>query len=152
MAKIDLDSDTLPTFEQRVQELPMGASRQWGTMSLAQMLAHLRVSLEVSLEERSTTDESRPWLLPVLWVLMFEVWTNWPRGLIKTTPQFLDNDATDVEAERLAVLAAMRRFVARAAEAPERRVLEPMLGRVSLRKWRRIHGIHIDYHLRQFGG
>jgi hypothetical protein len=151
MAKIDLDSTTLPEFERRLKAIPPKAMRKWGTMSLAQMLAHMRITFEVSLEERETKDESRAWLLPVLWVLLFEVFTNWPKGKIKASRQFLDDAAEDVEGERALLLEAMRRFVKRAEGDPERLVLEPMLGRVSLNKWRRIHGIHFDYHLKQFG-
>jgi len=151
MAKIDLDAATLADFERRVSAVDANAARRWGTMSVARMFAHLRIILEISLEERETKDESRAWLMPVLWVLLFELWTEWPKGKIKASPQFLDDAAENAEAERAQVIALMRRFVQRAEEAPERLVLEPMLGRVSLRKWRRIHGVHTDYHLRQFG-
>lgn len=151
MPRIDLNAETLPDFERRVAGLAPDAERRWGTMSVARMFAHLRIIFEISLEERPAKDESRPWLMPILWVLMFEWWTNWPTGIVKASPQFLDDSAEDAERERQALLQLMRRFVARAEQAPERLVLEPMLGRVSLAKWRRIHGIHTDYHLRQFG-
>lgn len=150
MARIDLDDRTLPGFERRIATLDAHATPQWGTMNVARMFAHLRLTLEISLEERPAKDESRPWLLPVLWVLMFEWWTRWPHGLIQASPQFLDDTAGDAEAERAQLLAALRRFVQRAGAEPDRKVLEPMLGRVTLRRWRRIHGIHTDYHLRQF--
>ena len=119
-------------------------------MSLAQMLAHLRIVFEISLEERDVKDESRAWLMPILWVVMFRVWTNWPKGRIKASPQFLDDSADDIEAERTQLIALMRRFVEAAETDPRRIVLEPMLGRISLEKWRRVHGLHTDYHLRQF--
>lgn len=151
MARIDLDRAALPEFERRINAVGPNAQRRWGAMTPARMFAHLRIVFEISLEERETRDESRPWLLPVLWFLLFRLWTHWPKGLIKATPQFLDDSAEDLEAERALLLAAMRRFVDRAEEDPERLVLEPMLGRVALRKWRRIHGVHTDYHLRQFG-
>lgn len=152
MARIDLDASTLPDFERRVAELDADAPRQWGTMSVARMFAHLSITFEISLEERPSKDESRPWLLPVLWWLLFEFWTDWPKGAIKASTQFLDDAAEDAEGERARLLALMRRFVQRAESDPDRLVLEPMLGRVSLVKWRRIHGVHVDYHLRQFGG
>lgn len=151
MAKIDLDAATLADFERRVNAVAPGAERLWGSMTPARMFAHLRITFEISLEERAAKDESRPWLLPVLWWLLFEVWTDWPKGAIKASPQFLDDTAEDVEAERAQLIAAMRRFVKRAEEEPGRMVLEPMLGRVTLKRWRRIHGVHADYHLRQFG-
>lgn len=151
MARIDLNDETLEQFKSRLRALKPEAQRQWGTMSAAQMLAHLRIVLEISLEERESKDESRPWLLPIIWLIVFEWWTNWPKGRIKASSQFLDSTATDFEAERDQVLAAMERFVAHAARFPARKVLEPMLGKVSLRKWQRIHGVHTDYHFRQFG-
>ena len=150
MPRIDFDSATLPDFERRVAAIASTESRQWGTMSLAQMLAHLRLGFEISLEERETKDESRAWLLPVVWMLMFRVFTRWPKGVIKASSQFLDDSAEDIEAERTQLLESMHRFVERSASEPDRIVLEPMLGRISLKKWQRLHGVHTDYHLRQF--
>lgn len=120
-------------------------------MSLAQMFAHLRIVFEISMEERETTDESRAWLMPILWVLLFRIWTNWPKGKIKASPQFLDDSAEDVEDERRRLIECMRRFVDCSESDPKRIVLEPMLGHISLEKWQRVHGLHSDYHLRQFG-
>lgn len=150
MPRIDLNRDTLPQFADRVRALVSTDSRQWGTMSLAQMLAHLRIVLEISLEERETVDESRAWLMPIIWLLMFEWITNWPKGKVKASAQFLNDDANDVESERAQVLDLLARFVERAESEPGRVVLEPMLGRISLAKWQRVHGLHTDYHLRQF--
>lgn len=151
MAKIDFDSGSLAEFERRVKAIRSTNDRQWGTMTLAQMFAHLRIVFEISLEERETKDESRAWLMPILWILMFRIWTNWPKGKIKASRQFLNDAAHDIEAERALLIEAMRRFVKRAESDPDRIVLEPMLGRISLRKWQRVHGVHTDYHLRQFG-
>ncbi len=89
--------------------------------------------------------------MPILWILLFRIWTNWPKGKIKASSQFLDDSAEDVEAERSQLIESMRRFVERSESDPERMVLEPMLGRLSLKKWRRVHGVHSDYHLQQFG-
>ena len=150
MARIDLDSSSLHEFEHRVNAIGQTEQRQWGTMSLAQMFAHLRITFEISLEERETEDESRAWLMPILWILMFRIWTSWPKGKLKASRQMLDESADDVEAERSQLLDSMNRFVESSESNPERVTLEPMLGRVSLKKWRRIHGVHSDYHLRQF--
>jgi len=151
MARIDLDTTTLPEFERRVKAISATAQRQWGTMSLAQMFAHLRLGFEISNEDRESKDESRAWLLPIIWVLMFRIFTNWPKGKIKASTQFLDDDAEDVEDERSQLIESMCRFVERSENDPDRVVLEPMLGRISLKKWQRLHGVHTDYHLRQFG-
>ncbi len=150
VARIDLDSASLQEFENRINAIRSTEQRQWGTMSLSQMFAHLRIGFEIALEERQTKDESRAWLLPILWVLLFRVWTNWPKGRIKASMQFLDDSAEDIEAERSLLIESMRRFVERSESDPERIVLEPMLGRISLKKWQRLHGVHTDYHLRQF--
>lgn len=151
MARINLDATTLPDFEQRIRAIQPSAARRWGTMSPAQMFAHLRITIEISLEEREARDESRPWLTPVLYCLLFELWTDWPKGVISASTQFLEPGAEDFAEERQHLIDALRRFVPRAEQEPERLTLEPMLGRVSLKKWRRIHGVHTDYHLRQFG-
>jgi hypothetical protein len=151
VARIDLDSGTLPEFEHRLKEIQSTEERQWGTMSLAQMFAHLRLTVEISLEEREAKNESRQWLTPILYVLMFRIFTNWPHGKIPTSKQFLDDSAEDVEGERSLLIESMYRFVDIAGKDPERITLEPLLGRISLKKWARVHGVHVDYHLRQFG-
>ncbi len=150
MARIDLDSATLPEFGRRVTAISSTEQRQWGTMSLAQMFAHLRIVFEISIEERETKDESRAWLMPILWILLFCIWTNWPKGKIKASPQFLDDSAENIEVERSRLIESMCRFVERSESDPQRVVLEPMLGRISLKKWQRLHGVHSDHHLRQF--
>ncbi len=150
MARIDLDSNTLSDFERRVNAVGSTEERLWGTMSLARMLAHLRLTVEISLEEREAKNESRQWLTPILYVLMFRVFTNWPHGKIPTSTQFLDDSAEDVEVERTLLIESMRRFAKEAEANPARVTLEPLLGRISLRKWARVNGVHFDYHLRQF--
>lgn len=150
MPAIDLTPATLPEFERRVLAVQSTEQRQWGTMSAAQMLAHLRIVFEISNEERETKDESRAWLMPIIWFLTFRLITNWPKGRIQASQQFLDDSADDIEGERAQLIDGMRRFVERSEGEPERVVLEPMLGRISLKKWQRVHGLHTDYHLRQF--
>ena len=151
MARINLDADSLPDFERRIKALDVNAARQWGTLSLPRMFAHLRITFEISLEEREVKDESRAWLMPILYFLLFQLWTDWPKGKIKASPQFLDDAAKDADAERALLVESMSRFVQRSESEPDRVVLEPMLGRISLKRWRRVHGVHVDYHLRQFG-
>jgi Protein of unknown function (DUF1569) len=151
MPAIDLTPATLPDFERRITAITSTEQRQWGTMSLAQMFAHLRIGFEIAMEERETKDESRAWLMPILWLLLFRIFTNWPKGKIKASPQFLDDSAVDVENERTLLVESMRRFVKHSEDNPDHVVLEPMLGHIPLKKWRRVHGVHTDYHLRQFG-
>jgi len=151
VARIDLDADSLLGFERRIRAIDVNATRRWGTMSLPRMLAHLRITFEISLEKRDVKDESRAWLMPILYFLLFQLWTDWPKGKIKASPQFLDDSAKDADAERTLLIESMHRFVQRSESEPDRVVLEPMLGRISLKHWRRVHGVHVDYHLRQFG-
>jgi hypothetical protein len=151
VARIDLDSGTLPEFERRLNAVGSNEQRLWGTMSSAQMLAHLRLTAEISLEEREAKNESRQWLTPIVYWLMFRVFTKWPHARIPASTQFLDDSAEDVEGERKPLIESMQRFVEETAKNPERITLEPMLGRISLKRWARVHGVHVDYHLRQFG-
>lgn len=151
MARIDLTSQNVEDFERRVNAVQSSDQRLWGTMSVAQMFAHLRITFEISLEERETKNESREWLKPVIYNLLFVLWTNWPKGKIQASSQFLDDSAEDIETERKLLLESIRRFVEESEQNPDRITLEPMLGHITLKQWQRVHGIHTDYHLRQFG-
>jgi hypothetical protein len=45
----------------------------------------------------------------------------------------------------------MNLFVDELERSPDKTGVNPGLGRIPLTKWSRVHGVHNDHHLRQFG-
>ena len=136
----------------RVERISPASVRLWGTMDAPRMLAHLTRSIEVSLGEYPARDESNFFTRTVMRWVAFHLMRRWPRGRLKS-PDYFTPPATagGLDAERSRFLAALDRFMAAAESEPGRRGFSPLFGSHPLGYWRRIHGMHIDHHLCQFG-
>jgi len=55
------------------------------------------------------------------------------------------------DSERLWGEMSPKRLVEQAESEPSRRVRHPFFGMLTLRQWQRMHALHMDHHLRQFG-
>ena len=150
MATVVLDERSKARYLARLGALTPASQRKWGAMTPDELLAHLTRGFEISLGEFPVKDESTPGVRWAMKILFFYV-LPWPKGRIKAPEYFLPKPAAEFEAERAKLFAALERFVAAAAKAPERLVLNPVMGPISYTDWQRLHGMHMDHHLRQFG-
>ena len=123
--------------------------RQWGTMTVAQMLHHLNLACGGSLGFYALPDESYlvsrtvfRWIL-VDWFPEQPVGLRLPKGF--KIPHGAQFDFDFEKQQLLKILDAAWR--ARSAEdwAPH-----PMFGPMTAKEWGKLLQIHIDYHLRQF--
>lgn len=151
MARIDLNSATRDSFVVRIEGIENDAQRQWGTMAPEKLLRHLTFMFEISLGEREPEKIFMPMPHIVVWYLFFEWFTNWPKGKIEAPPAFFPEPEGAVDIERAACIAGLQRFVDALETTPERTGFSPLLGHIPLRKWARVHGVHLDHHLRQYG-
>ena len=151
MATFDLDRSTLSVFHGRLSRLTPETPRQWGTMDLPLMLRHLTFAVEMSLGEQAVPDRSVPLVRDLLFAFAFRWFTNWPKGRLKAPAYTVPPPQGDVDAERAALVDRMWRFVDLLEREPDRRAMSPGLGAIPLTKWSRVHGVHFDHHLRQFG-
>ncbi|HLI77250.1 MAG TPA: DUF1569 domain-containing protein [Acidobacteriaceae bacterium] len=136
----------------RFQSLLRDDRRQWGRMSLPEMLCHVRGAFCLAMGEIERTGEAPPQPLPPRMLKFFalRVPMRWPRG-IKTVPELEAGapamNALSFEQERRLALDEMDRFL-----QPGRRLVNhPMFGPMSYRDWMRWGYLHTDHHLRQFG-
>jgi len=146
----NLNYATLDYYKKRVQELAANARPQWGKMSPAEMFAHVRRGIEISLGEVEVEDRSTPVLRHFLRLLFFHI-LPWPKGKIKAPGIFFPKEQAEVEEERSKLLSALDRFVEKSKEHPNQIGVSPWLGPLKLRSWTRIHGKHMNHHLEQFG-
>ncbi len=151
MPRIDLNRETLPAFTNRFDALTEQWQRQWGTLSLPDMLHHLRLALETSLGEHETARVPFPVPGALAYFLFFVVFTTWPGGKIKAPDSFTPPAEGDVEAERAVVRQKMQEFVETLEREPGRKSMHGLFGEIPLRRWARVHGVHMNHHLRQFG-
>jgi hypothetical protein len=151
MATYDLDRTTLAFFHQRVSRLTAATARRWGTMDVTRALRHLTFMIEVSLGEQVVPDRTVPVVRDLLYLVFFRWFTTWPKGRFKGPAYTCPPPQGDFEVERAAIVDGMWRFVDLLEREPDRVAVNPGLGPLALTKWSRVHGVHLDHHLRQFG-
>jgi len=151
MKHVDLNSSTSDAFIRRLSAIDSPDQRRWGSLDPAALMRHLTCVFEISLNERPPEKLFLPMPSFVLWHLFFVWFTQWPEGKIKAPESFMPNGDGDLEEERARCIAALHRFVDRLTTDPVQKGYSPLLGNIPLRRWARVHGVHLNHHLRQYG-
>jgi hypothetical protein len=150
MAYKDLNQESLGHFMNRISNINERSERRWGTMTPARMLAHVSLLFEGSLGEFPVEGSGQipfKWLKPI--VLSGIV--PFPKGRAKAPAAFLDDDAGQVDEERERLEKSLGRFLERCENEPDRCQMNPVFGLMNMRQWARLHGLHLNHHLMQFG-
>lgn len=150
MSFVYLTKATLGIFARRVSRLSGASARQWGSMTIGDMLEHLIQTLRVSLGEIHVEDQSTPLTRSVAGYVIFR-WVPWPKGRLKTFKSMLPAPQGGVEEQKMRLQAAVERFVEALECDSDRKTVSPLLGPTTLRRWSLVHGRHMDHHLTQFG-
>jgi hypothetical protein len=139
----------LETLRRRIAVLTPTSTPVWGTMDVAQMLAHCQVPIRVALGEvklpRSLLGKFFGWIVRggALGPRPFG------RGL-PTSAAFVVKDARDFEKERDGLLEVLT-LMSRAGPAGVTKEPHPFFGRMTPAEWDTLQWKHVDHHLRQFG-
>jgi hypothetical protein len=136
-------------FKARVQRMSLDQPRQWGTMTVAQMLHHLNLACGSSLGFYQLPDESYLVSRTVFrWVLV-DWFSEQPIGLRLPAgfkiPHEEQYDFNFEQQQLLAILDAA--WLARTADAWAPHC---MFGKMTPKEWGKLMLIHVDYHLKQF--
>ncbi len=135
---------------ERLKRIQATDTPKFGTLNPTQLMRHLRHVFEVSLEKVEEKDISNIITRSVVRVLFFHWFTNWPKGKIKAPDSFTPSPEYGFEEERNLLLNAIHEFIEEAEKDPNRKTLSPLLGKCTLEYWRRIHGIHVEHHCKQY--
>jgi hypothetical protein len=136
-------------FRNRVLAITVANPRQWGTMTVGQMLHHLNLSCGGSLGFYDLADESYPisrtvfrWIL-VDWFPEQPVGLRLPKGF--KIPHGAQFDFDFEKHQLLKILDVAWRARSAADWGPH-----PMFGKMTAAEWGKLLQIHVDYHLKQF--
>jgi hypothetical protein len=132
----------------RLSGLQPSSPRQWGKMTIAQMLAHCSITLEVPCGDRVKTQR--------LLGRVFGPFVRssalgdkpFPRGA-PTDPEYKIVDQRDFDAEKSRLVALVNRFCARGPQNVDG-IVHAFFGRLTADQWGRLMYKHLDHHLRQF--
>lgn len=151
MSDLDLNRDTLADYRARVDAITDDSQRQWGTMTAAQMFAHMTESIRASIGEVDLPYQGN-FVLKLMRPLVFTPFMlNLTKGKADTAPEFKITDERELEAERSNLQGALERFVDFCEANPDAKPVHTMFGAMTIPQWQTGHGVHFDYHLRQFG-
>jgi len=131
----------------RVRALTPQSERQWGKMSVDQMLWHINCALENALGRYPIATIRIP--LPKFLLKLIVLNLPWRKGRTPTAPELLASASHDFEHERRRTLALLDDFAAVPINA--RWGDSAFLGPLTGEEWSRLQGKHVDHHLRQFG-
>lgn len=128
-----LKSGTLDKFRDRISALTADSKGQWGKLTLPGMLRHLSFTFEMSLgkveiEPLKNPAINNPVTQNLVKILFFYLFTNWPKGKIKSPPNFQPPPPGEFEAERERLLEELQDFVVQLENNPSVKHRNPMLG------------------------
>lgn len=135
-------------IDRRVRSLSASSSGRWGSMDVASMLQHLRLSASMTLGELLVPSANKRafQVFPLKHLLLYVV--PFPKGA-PTAPALKPSEATSFEEERTALLELLQRIGTgpREGEPPA----HPLFGPLTWSEWGVVTYKHADHHLRQFG-
>jgi hypothetical protein len=140
------DPEVYTSIRKRVESLRVDTPRQWGKMSVDQMLWHVNVSMREAVGDY--TPQLKPPPLPKVLFRWAVINLPWGRGA-PTRPDMQPVSTHDFNAQKAECLSLIDRIVARPVSAawPDSASMGTMTGK----HWSRLTAKHLDHHLRQFG-
>ena len=145
--------ESLAEIHRRIKKLSTESPRQWGRMTVNQMVCHLADAYQAHTGDRECVEVSPLWKrMGLKWVALYGPMP-WPKARIPTAPE-LDplRDGTPPaefarDVERLEQSLGV--FIEAACDGRCRH--HPFFGGLSPNQWLRFGYLHADHHLRQFG-
>ena len=134
------------SIRSRLEQLRPDAARQWGKMTVDQMLRHLNIALSAALGQTPYSPRKTPLPGPIF--RFFAANFPFPKGA-PTHPEFVVGARCDFDAEKTRCLSLLDEFTRKPMDSawPE----SPVFGRVTGKFNSRVQAKHLDHHLRQFG-
>ncbi len=133
----------------RIEKLRPDSQRQWGKMSVAQMLAHCHISMETALGQKTIKRLFIGRLIGSLIRPKVLGEKPFPKNS-PTDKSYIFTDHRDFAEEKAKTIASIKKFFeggpARCTTHPH-----PFFGKFTPEEWAVFQWKHLDHHLRQFG-
>ena len=146
MPKLLHDPAVYQSIRSRVESLRADSPRQWGRMSIDQMLWHVNVSMREAVGDY--TPDVKPLPVPK-WLMRWAILNMpWGRGA-RTRPDMYAVSTHDFARQKAETLALLERIYSRPLSATWPPSVS--MGAMSGRHWSQLTARHLDHHLTQFG-
>jgi hypothetical protein len=145
MPRLLHDPEVYASIRKRIESLRVDTPRQWGKMTIDQMLWHVNVSMREAVGDYKATIKPLPapkWL--VRWAVIH---LPWGRGA-RTRDDMYAVSPQNFEAQKAETLALMERIYRQSLTASWPPSVT--MGRMQGKHWSQLTARHLDHHLRQF--
>jgi hypothetical protein len=136
---------------ERLAKLRADSERRWGSMSANQMICHLSDSFRVSLGEKKVSSVATFASRTIVKFIALRAPLAWPHG-VKTRPEVDQKIGGTRPTDFASDVATLRALMERFCSAQGEFAAHPMFGQLSRAERMRHAYLHMDHHLRQFGG
>ncbi len=145
------DAASVQATKHRISQLRPESQRLWGSMTVAQTLAHCTSGLDMAMGVIKPKRAPFPADLVgrMIKPLFFRMNFPMPRNA-GSLPELLSTHPADFELERSRLILTIDKFVAQSVERPTEDP-HPYFGHLKPQQWAILMYTHIDHHLRQFG-
>ncbi len=140
------DADYRAEVVKRIRTLRPESQRQFGKMSVDQMLWHVNCALENALGQRDIAPAKIPIPRPVLKFMVLKL--PWRKGN-PTAPEFVPSGSYNFVSEQEKCIRLVDALASKAMDVPWPD--HPAFGRMSGRDVSVLHAKHLNHHLTQFG-
>ena len=145
------DAKDVQKYIERINKLHSDSQRNWGTMSVDQMLAHLNVAYETVYE---TEKHRKPGFIAKFLMKRFvkpKTTNELPyRQNLPTGPMFIIKGDRDFELERKRLIAFLQKTETIGAKGFEGKE-HLSFGVLTAKEWNNMFAKHLNHHLTQFG-
>lgn len=145
MPRLLHDPEVYTSIRKRIESLRPETPRQWGKMSIDQMLWHVNVSMREAVGDYKPQIKALPIPKPVMrWAVINLPWGKGAR----TRPDMYAVSTHDINQQKTETLALVDRIYQKPLSSawPE----SVSMGRMSGKHWSQLTARHLDHHLRQF--
>lgn len=133
------------SLEARLNQIRADSPRQWGTMSVDQMLWHVNQFLAASIGEGNMAVQKGP--MPAAVMKFFVLYAPWPKGA-PTNTGAIPTANHDFESEHARCKELIGKFVSRPVDGEW--PVDPSFGPVDGKFASKLQAKHLDHHFRQF--
>ncbi|MBL4625398.1 MAG: DUF1569 domain-containing protein [Flavobacteriales bacterium] len=144
------DKDTANELIHRINSLSVSQERSWGTMDVAQMLAHCNVTYEMIYDNKHRKATGLKKFMLKLFVKPVVVNEKPYDKNSRTAPAFLIAEAKEFEQEKQRLLG----FIIKTQQLGESHFEgkeSNSFGTLNASEWNNLFFKHLDHHLKQFG-
>lgn len=147
-----LDHDAETQILDRLQRLALDKKPEWGSLTPAGMVRHLTDSLRISMGRGPTAEDTSSWFSRrIVAPLIIRRIVPMPKNVKAPIPMAPSRNTSALSSEIETLHAVLDDYLKLVQTGELEPAPHPYFGGIGIDGWAKLHCIHIDHHLRQFG-